>query len=370
MSKDIKKDTKAKKTKKAGIFDISIGSVTLTQKALFAKHMSVMLKAGLTITDALFIAVQSSQGKLRKILIAVIKSVQSGNNFSDSLSRFPKAFGAAFVSATEAGESSGKLDENLDILAKQLEKEKELSSKVKGAMLYPIVVLTAAFVLGMAMSFLVLPKIIPLFEGMKMDLPFTTRGLIWFSHFVNDHGTGLLIGIFIFVFSLFWIVRQKFAKPVTNWLILNLPVIKKISHNSNIARFCRTLGMLLQSGINIDEALEITQRTMANYYYRSSMAKVVKGVGTGSKLSQNLSRFKHLYPIMVINMVKVGEESGNLEETLLYLADFHEVEVDTATKSLATIIEPVLLLFIGLIVGFLALSIITPIYNITGNISK
>jgi len=350
--------------------DISFGRVGLAQKALLAKHLSVMLKSGLTITESLSIALDSSSGSLRKTLQGVLKSVESGQPLSSSFERYPKVFSGLFISATHAGESSGTLGENLEHLAEQLEKDKELVAKIKGAMLYPIVVLIAAFFLGLAMAFLVLPKITPLFEGLKMDLPVTTRGLIWFSHFVQDYGTALFAGIVGFVIFMIWLVKQKFIHPVTHWLFLKVPIIKKISINANLVRFSRTLGTLLKSGLNIDEALVITKDTVGNYYYKKALESASARIGKGTKLSDNLEQYPKLFPKMTTRMVRVGEESGRLEETLLYLAGFYEVEVDTATKFLATAIEPILLIFIGLTVGFLALSIITPIYNITGNIRR
>ena len=364
-------DKQPQKQKKS-ILDIELpfGRVNLTQKALFAKHLSVALKSGLSITESLDIAQDSASGKLKRTLAKILKSVQSGSSLAVSFARYPKVFSGLFIGVTAAGEASGTMVENLENIAQQLGKEKELLSKIKGAMLYPIVVLVAAFLLGLAMAFLVLPKITPLFEGFKMELPFTTRALIWFSHFIQDHGLPFFIGLIIFVGLIIWLIRQKFSHPVTHWILLKLPVIKKISHNTNIARFCRTLGTLLKSGLTIDESLEITKDTVGNYYYQSVLRAMGQRVSKGSKLSDNLSQFEGFFPIIVVKMIKVGEESGTLEESLMYLADFYEAEVDAATKSLSTVIEPALLIFIGLIVAFLALSIITPIYEITGNVKR
>jgi type II secretory pathway component PulF len=349
--------------------DISIGSVSLVEKAIFAKHLSVMAKSGMTISDSLIIIYSSAKGKFKRILKGIVKSVQSGNSLSESFLRYPKVFDGLFVSAVRAGESSGTLEENFKNLAEQLEKEKDLTSKIKGALLYPVIVLIAAFFLGLAMTFLVLPKITPLFEGLRMELPFTTRALISFSHFVQSNTQALIIGILAIIILLAWLVKRPFAKPITHALLLRAPIAKDISKNTNLSRFCRTMGTLLKNGLNVDEAIETTARTMNNYYYRSSLLKVSQRIAGGTKISENLKSYENLYPLMVTSMVKVGEESGGLEETLLYLADFYELEVENATKSLTTAIEPLLLLFIGLVVGFLALSIITPIYSITSGIS-
>jgi len=350
--------------------NISIGGVSLTQKALFAKHLSVMIKSGVAIVEALQIIEDSAEGKLKRVMAGVMKSVQSGHSLSDSFARYPKVFSGLFISAVSAGEKSGTLEENLNNIATQLEKEKELVGKVKGAMLYPVVILVASFLLGVAMTFLVLPKITPLFEGLQIDLPFTTRALIWFSRLVQSHGVTLFVGLVTLAVGFVWLIKRKFTRPVTHWMLLKTPVIKKISRNANLARFCRTLGMLLKSGLVVDEALLITKDSMGNYYYQQALESVSNRIGKGTKLSDNLRQFDRLFPLMVSRMVLVGEESGKLEETLTYLADFYEVEVENATKSLSTELEPALLIVVGLVVGFLALSIITPIYDITGSIRR
>lgn len=350
--------------------EINIGNVKLETKALFAKHLAIMQKAGLTLIESLEIILESSSGKFKKVLTGILKSVESGNTLSSSFARYPKVFDSVFISSVYAGESSGTLDQSLENLAVQLEKERELHLKIKGAMLYPAVVLSAAFILGSVLSFLVLPKIIPLFEGLNMKLPFTTRMLISFSHFMERNGTFVFVGLVLFLAFMFWLVKQKFVQPFTHLLFLKIPIVKNIVKNANLARFSRTLGMLLKSGLSIDSALQVTRDTMTNYYYAKSLADVSVRVSKGVKLSENLEQHNNLYPKMVSKMVLVGEESGRLDETLLYLADYYDLEVDNSTKTLSTAIEPILLIVIGLVVGFLALSIITPIYSITGNIRR
>lgn len=350
--------------------EIAIGGVTLIQKAIFARHLSIMLKSGLTIIEALEIAEDSATGKLKKILSQVIHSCRSGRSLTDSLKEHGRVFSGLFINAVYAGEASGTLEGNMENIAKQLEKEREITAKVKGAMIYPIVVLIAAFILGIVISFLVLPKIIPLFEGLGTELPVTTKALIWFSNFVEAHGLILFIFIVLFVISILWIIRQKWSQPVTHMLLLKVPVVKKLVKNTNLARFSRTLATLIKSGITIDEAIRITRDTVGNYYYQKALDTISKRVGKGAELSENFSQFEHLFPNLVIKMIKVGEKSGKLEEVLFYIAEFYETEVDTSVKSLSTAIEPILLISIGLVVGFLALSIITPIYKITGGISR
>lgn len=350
--------------------EIVLGGVSLVQKEILARHLSTMLKAGLTISEALEIAKDSTTGKLKKILSQVIRSVESGRPLSDSLKDHDRVFSGLFVNAVYAGEESGTLEGNLENVSKQLEKERGLISKVKGAMVYPIMILIAAFILGMIISFVILPKIMPLFEGLKTELPLTTRMLIGFSRFAESYGFVLFIAIVLFIIFIVWTVRQKWSRPVTHLLLLKIPIIKKVVENTNLARFSRTLATLIKSGINIDEAIHITCEAMSNYYYKKALDTISKRISKGTELSQNFSQFEHLFPVLLIKMIKVGEKSGKIEEVLFYLADFYEAEVDTSVKSLSVAIEPILLIGIGLVVGFLALSIITPIYKITGGITR
>jgi type II secretory pathway component PulF len=350
--------------------DISVGGVNLTQKAIFARNLSIMLKAGISISEALEIIFDSITGKFKKIIYGVWQSVESGQSLSNSLAAYPKVFSGIYKSAVYIGEESGTLSENLENVATQLDKDREMRAKVSGAILYPAVVLVAAIILGLVVSFVVLPKIVPLFEGLKVKLPLSTRVLIWLSHTVQSYGIIIIIVLFLATSLLIWATRQKFSHPTTHWLLLNFPLIKRITTNFNLSRFCRTLGMLLQSGLSIDEAIRVTGESLENYYYRGSLFSVYEGIGKGTTLAENLAIYKKLYPVMLIRMVMVGEKSGKLEESLFYLADFYEREVDNDTKSLATSIEPILLIFIGLIVGFLAVSIITPIYSVTSGIKN
>ena len=327
-----------------------------------------MLKAGLPITEALNIAQDSASGKLKKIIKEISESVETGRSLSISFSRYPDVFSPFFINATRAGEISGSLTKSLENIAIQLEKEKDLNAKIKGAMLYPTIVLTAASILGMVLVFIVLPKIVPLFRGLKVELPATTRALIAFSTIVQDHGLYIFIGVVAFIILIAWLVKQKFSKPTIHWLLLNTPILKNITYNAKLSEFSRTLGMLLKSGVNIDRALEISKDTIGNYYYYQALKEISQNVRKGTKLSENLDKYNDLFPTMAVRMIGVGEESGNFEEILFYLSDFYEAEVDTATKALSAAIEPLLLIFIGSVVGFLALSIITPIYSITSGI--
>jgi type IV pilus assembly protein PilC len=350
--------------------EVSWGRISFNQRVLFAKNMSVMIKSGLTVSESLLISADAAQGKFKKVVSAILASVEAGGTFSEGLGKFPRVFSPLFINSVYAGEASGTLEDNLTYVAEQLRKEKELSGKIKGAMLYPAVVLTATFILGMGITFFILPKLTPLFEGMKIQLPPTTKFLIWFSHIVQYHGFALFFGIVIFIAAVTWFIRQKFSRPLTHWIMLRIPIVKSMTHNSNLARFSRTLGTLIKSGLTIDESILITAQTAGNYYYATALTTIGKGMISGNTLAENMIRYEFLFPKFMVSMIHVGERSGRLEEVLLYLASYFEEEVDEDAKNLSTAIEPILLLGIGLVVGFLAIAIITPIYNITGSISN
>lgn len=360
------------KTKESKVlnYEISFGRVNLTQRALLAKHLAVMLHSGLTITDALDTAASSASPALKRILERVSGAVISGKAFSAALAEHPKVFSGLFVNAIFAGESSGTLVENLENLATELERERSLASKIKSAMLYPMVILIAATILGFTLALFILPKILPLFKGLSVELPATTRGLISFTEFMQANGTIVAIIFPVVVIGVVVLARKEWMRPYTNWISLHVPVIKQISGNANRARFVRTLGMLLKSGVRINEALKILEDSLSNYYYQSAVRHLRKEIEEGKRLAEGMEAYPMLFPVIMTRMIRVGEESGKFEESLFYLAGFYEGEVETATKALATAIEPILLLIIGGIVAFLALSIITPIYEITGGVNR
>ena len=350
--------------------EVHIGGAGLTQQVLFAKHLAVMLGSGLVLTESLPVSIESATGRLKSSLIAIARAVESGSSLSQALGDHPHIFPALLTNAVYAGERSGNLATNLAAAARALEKERALIAKVKGALIYPTTVLVAALLLGLGLAFFVLPKITPLFRGLGIKLPFTTRALIAFADLIDRHGLLLFLAIFGGFTAIIILARRRFTQPITHWLLLHLPGLKSIVQNTNLARFTGALGLLLKSGVTVNEALDITERSLSNYYYQRAIHQVAIGVAQGTKLADNLEQYPSLFPLLLTRLVRVGEISGKFEDTFFYLADFYEGEVDSATKSLSTALEPILLLIIGLIVAVLALSIITPIYQITGNINR
>jgi type IV pilus assembly protein PilC len=349
--------------------EFHFGKISLSEKYLFAQHLSVMLRSGVPLLEALNILQEQAEGKFQIVLSKVLSSINAGQTLANSLARQPSVFSGLFVSMVRSGEVSGNLEKSLVNISSQLKKQEELENKIKIALLYPAIVVAIAIIVGSLMSYFVLPRIAPLLKGLTVELPLSTKILIWFSDLMKNYGLIIFGGLFLISTVLNWLRQQSFVYPFTHFCLLKFPVINKIIINSELARFSYTLSSLLSSGINIDKALEITKETLNNFYYSSSVYKIQKRVMKGNKVSKSLIDFSELYPGIFINMVRVGEKSGELDKVLLYLSNIYEKKLNDAVEYLVIIIEPLFLVIIGLLVTFLALAIITPIYEVTGNIS-
>lgn len=341
--------------------------VSLLEKALFAKHLAVMLKSGITLSEALTILAEQSRGSLKKIIEQLLTNVRSGHTLAEGLEKFSNVFSPVFINLIKTGEASGTLERNLNHLANQLEKEITMRKKVRGATMYPTLVLAVTFGLGFAIAIFVLPRLKQVFAGLKLDLPLTTRILLAVAGFFEHFGLQTILGLIILIFFLSWLWRQKFIKPYTHYFLLHLPFIGPIVKNMYLARFTRTLGTLLNSGLPIIEALKITKQATENILYQRSVDNIIYNVGAGKNIANSLTNH-FLYPKIAVRIIEIGERTGNLGGSLLYLAEFYETEVDHIAANLSTILEPVLLIIIGLVVGFVAISIISPIYQITASL--
>lgn len=357
-----------KKNKGFKLSQITLGKVSTVTKLLFVKHLSIMLKSGMSLSDAFNVLIDQSKGKFKKILEKIRDKTNAGFSLHESLADFPKTFSPIFINLIRAGESSGTLEQNLGQLAIQMEKNYNLKKKIKAAMLYPMIILIFVFIVGLGTIFFILPKLVPLFKGLHTKLPWTTNILVKIGEFFHQYGAWPILILFLAIIFLIWLLKRKFMRPLTHWIILHLPIFKKISRDLNLSRFTRTMGSLLKSGLTIDESLLITSKVVSNYYFQLSLKEAAETIKQGEPLGKILSKWPFLYSKLCIRMIEVGEKTGSLDDTLLYLANFFEAEVDDLTKNLSNILEPVLLIFIGLAVAFLALSIITPIYQITGSI--
>jgi type II secretory pathway component PulF len=312
---------------------------------------------------------QTESNVLRKVLDNLIIDVNNGKFLADGLARYQYLFGDFFVNIVRVGESSGTLAKNLLYLADELNRSKGLESKVRSAMVYPLVILCATLAIAGFLTFYILPKLIPVFTNLNVQLPATTLALLATVRFLQNDGVYLLVGLAVFGLGFNILVKKvAMARYAINRITLTTPVVGDLIVGVNMVNFTRVLGLLLKSGVKIVEALTITAATFDNLVYRNLILGLAESVRTGGQIGTYLGLHKKLFPPLVSGMIFIGESTGNLEENLEYLAAYYDEEVDVKLRSLTALIEPLMLLVMGLLVGFVALSIITPIYSISSGI--
>jgi type II secretory pathway component PulF len=350
--------------------NVTLGSISLTDKALFTKHLAVLLEAGMTFSEAIDITVEQAKGRLRRVLIDLRDKIVAGKSFSEALAFHPKIFSSLYINVIRVGEEGGTLVESLKQLTAQLEKERELRTKIAQALLYPVIVLLALILVGTGASIFVLPKLKSLFEVFQGDLPLATKILLWIVDLFSNYGIFILLGLVFLVVLLAWLFRTKVMKLVWHALILKLPIVGLIAKNINLARFNRNLGTLLKSGLPIAECLSIVANIATNEVYKKHILQIQKEIQKGKDINFVMRGMERVFPRIASRMIRVGEKSGKLDEVLIYLAKFYETEVDKSSKNLSTVLEPTLLIIIGLVVGFVVIAIITPIYQLTSAIGR
>ena len=338
---------------------------------LFARNLEVMIRSGMQILQSLEILKKQTRSKtFEKILDSLISDLKNGHFLSAGLERYRNVFGDFFINLIRVGESSGTLSENLKYLADELKKKDELQKKIRGAMAYPAVIFMATIGITSIMIFIIFPKILPVLTSLNVELPFLTRAFIAISEFLLKYGYFVGLGFVGLVIGLVLILRIPKVRFAWHKLIVTVPPISNMSRAVNIISFSRTVGLLLKAGIKIVEALEITSGTLSNLVYKGEIMRVAEGVRRGDPMSKYFMENEHLFPPIFSQMIMVGENTGKLDESILFLAEYYESELDEATKSLSNILEPMMLLVMGMIVAFVALAIITPIYKITQSLGR
>lgn len=340
--------------------------VPLSEKILFTKHLAMMTKSSMSTVESLnLIKRQVKSRSFRIILDKVAKEVENGQSLSTAFNQFKHVFGELFVSIIALGEASGTLSENLEYLSSELKKSRQLHSKIRSAFVYPVIIMVFTVGVVIALVFFVLPRLTSIFASLKVGLPITTRILLAFSSFIQNYYAFVAGGIVVLVIAWTLLMKLPHFKYVVHRIILALPIVGGISKNYNMAGLTRTLGLLLKSGMKIVEAVSTTSGVLENVVYQKTLIEAVEGIKRGEPLYKYLEKHEHIFPPTISHMIEVGEKTGNLDANLLYLAEFYENEVDETVKNLSSILEPALLIFMGAIVGFVAISIITPIYKLS-----
>jgi type IV pilus assembly protein PilC len=328
-----------------------------------------MLAAGLPLSRALSVLErQNTNAKLQEITKTLRERIAKGEQLNEALAAFPNVFSRLYTSMVRAGEESGGLSEALRVLALQLEQSATLRKKIRGAMIYPSIIIIVMAGIGVLMMIYVMPTITATFLKLGIDLPLTTRILIGASQFFNAYAIEVLIGAVALIGALAYAARTAFGKRIVHFTIIHLPIIGGIAKEVNAARTTRTLSSLLSSGVDVLEALRITKDVLQNVYYQAVLDEAAVKVEKGEPLSGTFVAHENLYPVLVGEMVLVGEETGQIAGMLDQVAVFYENEVSQKTKDLSTVIEPILMVFIGSVVGFFALAMIVPIYSLSDSI--
>lgn len=340
---------------------------SIKEQTLFAKRLSFLVYANVPILESLKIL--SKQGRSRsrnKILQKVVEDVSNGNTLAQSLGKYQRTFGTFAINLIRVGETSGTLDENLNYIAEELKKRQELRRKVFGSLLYPALIVIATLGITGLITVYVFPKVLPIFASLNFELPLTTKILIFVSDFLSSYGLYLIGGILLgAIISGVLITKSKGAKMLFDRFLLRIPLFGKIALNYQLANFTRTLGILTKSGMGLVSSMSITSDTVSNALYRKRLVAMGEGIQKGEGIAAQFEKDMRLFPPTITHLIAIGEKTGSLSETFTYLSEMYENELDELTKSLATAIEPLLMIFMGLLVGFVAVSIITPIYQVT-----
>lgn len=348
----------------------NLQGVPVVQKIFFTQNLAVMLRGGFSIGRAMgTLALQTNNKYFRKILLALQDDLESGLGFALALKKYPRVFPDIFTNMVAAGEVSGKLDEVLKSLTVQMKKDHQLVSKVKGAMTYPIVVIVAMIGAGVTMIVFVIPKLLTVFTESNVALPLPTRILIGISNQLTTYGLWYAIGLLAIAGGIISIGRTIKGKYFFDQTALHTPILGPIIKKINLARFTRNLSSMMATDIPIIQAFQIIASTLSNSLYRESIDRASQALRTGTAIAKVLEQYPTLFPPIIQQMVSVGEESGTLDEVSGELATFLEEEVDQTMANLSTIIEPVLLLVLGVAVAGMAVAILLPMYNLSSAIN-
>ena len=342
-----------------------LSKVKSDELVMLTRNLGSMLKAGLPLSRALsVIERQSKNPRTKGTMTRLRESINKGDPFHVGLQAFPETFSPLYIAMVRAGEESGGMVPALQTIALQLQRSSSLKKKIKGAMIYPAIVISVMCLIGVLMMIYVVPTLTSTFKQLNIVLPLTTRIVISVSDFLSENGLLTLAGVILFVLGVIGISRTGTGKRVIHYTLIHLPVIGNLVKQTNSAYTARTLSSLLSAGVDVISAITITEDVVQNVYYKEVLRLAATRVEKGSPLSETFIENEHLYPILVGEMVSVGEETGQISNMLVEIADFYETEVEQKTKDLSTIIEPVLMVVIGVGVGFFALAMIAPIYSI------
>lgn len=337
----------------------------ITAKIFLLQNLAVMIKAGVALADALTtLEEQSKNPRLKLILTEAVAKVRQGNNFSDTLRPYEKDFGEMFINMIAAGEASGRLEDVLNQLYIQAKKDHGLKTKIRNAMIYPVIIIVMMIGIGFFALFFILPNITSMFKDLNVQLPLATRILIFIGDFAQKNMFFIIIPSIIVALLLIRVSTTKSGKYFWNRLLLKIPVISGVIKQINISLFARSMSSLIKTDIAIVDTLKITSRVVSNGVYRKAIGEAAEKVKKGDKLAAIFKEYHQIFPPIIIQMIAVGEETGSLDEIMEKVSDFYDEEVSQTLNNLPAIIEPILMLLIGAGVATIAVAVIMPMYSL------
>jgi type IV pilus assembly protein PilC len=351
-------------------FNINIvgSGVKAVQVMRMTKNLSAMLAAGLPLARALSVMERQSRGRFKEVTHLILDGIAKGQSFHEALATFPNIFSSLLIAMVKAGEESGSLAEALAIVGTQMEQSMELTRKIRGAMIYPAIVMSAILIVAVLMLIYVVPTLTKTFNDLHVQVPLATRVIAAMSDFMAANAILVLIGLFGFIGGVILFVRSKVGRSLVLRVALYIPVIGELARETFAARAARTLSSLLKSGVPLLNGLAITEEVVGAPQFAVVIAEAREHVRKGGALSKSFADHPKLYPLLMSDMLSVGEETGKMSEMLQQVAVFYETDISQRTKDLSTIIEPMLMLLVGAMVGVFAVAMIAPIYSISNAI--
>ncbi|OGZ71401.1 MAG: hypothetical protein A2904_01900 [Candidatus Staskawiczbacteria bacterium RIFCSPLOWO2_01_FULL_33_9] len=337
--------------------------------AIFSRQMAVMVESRVPIIQSLTsLAVQVRKKDFREKIIKISQMVEEGSPLSEAFSAYPETFSVFYVNLIKSGEASGKISGALYYLSDHLERESDIESQLRSAMIYPIFILCVLFVVLLIVMIVVMPKLVDLLKATTSKPPFFTVLMINFYEFLSNYGWILLTAFFSLVGFLIYYFRTKKGKEKFDEMSLKIPVLKSIIQKIFLIRFAENISTLVSAGLSINKALQITRDTITNIVYKKIISEVEEGVSEGEKISSILVKHTEHVPVFVVQMIKVGEETGKLDKTLMEIVNFYQKEVKRAVDTFTVLLEPILIVFLGIVVSLLAISVLSPLYGTLGTI--
>ena len=333
----------------------------------FTRQLSTMINAGLPITESLHILRNQSKGPMQKVVATILADVEGGESLSSALSKHNKIFSPTFIALIKSGEVGGVMDEVLARLADNMEKQQEFKGKVRGALIYPIIIVIGMCAVALIMMIFVIPRLTTLYEDFNAELPLPTRILIGISTFLIKFWPLILILVFFGVYGFLLYRKSTNGRRKTDQLIFKIPIFGDLQKQIILTNVTRTLSMMIGAGVSILDALSITAEVVDNVIISGALKDAAKQVEKGFPIAFSFARHPDAFPYILSQMIAVGEETGKMEEILKKISRVFEVESDEKVKGLTSAIEPLIMILLGLGVGFLVIAVILPIYNLTSN---